>query len=116
MAIVSKDEIMKQVKELLKDNTSDEAIALIENVNDTLDSLGDSENVDALNKKITELEQTVKDTEEKWRTKYTERFYSGTDDKTKIDDPSVNNPSEKDDKEDNTPETFDDLFSTSKGD
>lgn len=115
MAIVSKDEIMKQVKELLKDNTSDEAIALIENVNDTLDSLGDSGKIDELNQKITDLEQAVKDTEDKWRTKYTERFYSGTDDKTKIDDPSVVNPTPSSEEDNNAPETFEDLFSDKKG-
>lgn len=114
MAIVSKEKILEQMKALLNDNTSDEAISFIENVNDTLESLGESGKVDELNTKITELEQKVKDTESEWRRKYTERFYSGEKVEDKIDDPSVN-PTPKED-EDNKPKTFDDLFSDKKGD
>jgi hypothetical protein len=110
MAIVSKDELLKQVKELLKENTSDEAIKFMEDVNDTMDSFGDTNKVSELEKKVTELEEKVKTTDKEWRDRYTERFYSGTDDKKVIDDPSISTPTESDISE-NTKKTFDDLFS-----
>lgn len=115
MAIVSKDELMKQVKELLKENTSDEAIKFMEDVHDTLDSFGDTNKVAELEKTVTELEEKNKKLDEDWRARYTERFYSGTDDKDKLDDPSLSIPPSKD-KEEVAPQTFDDLFADKKGD
>ena len=116
MAIVSKDELLKQIKDALGDKlSSDEGLALIENASDTLNASGDSSKIDELNKEIETLKESVKTTEETWRAKYAERFFSGTDDKTKIDDPSVTNPSD-DDPEDGKPQTFEDLFSDKKGD
>lgn len=111
MAIVSKDELIKQIKEALGDNiTSDLGISLMENVTDTIGSLGDTKNIDELNKTIKELEEKVKTTEETWRNKYVERFESGTP-KENVDDPSVilQKP-----EEDNSPQTFDDLFTFEK--
>lgn len=115
--VVTKDELLKQIKEALGDKlSSDEGISLIENVTDTIGSLGDTDKIDALNKEIETLKETVKTTEETWRNKYTERFYSGTDDKKKVDDPSVNLIPPKDSEEDEAPQTFEDLFSDKKGD
>ena len=115
MAIVSKDEILKQTKELFKENTSDEAIKFMEDINDTLEALGDTNQVLELQNKIKELEEKVETVDKEWRGRYTERFYSGTDDKNIIDDPSVNNPKANESDED-TKETFEDLFADKKGD
>ena len=110
MAVVSKDELLKQIKDTLGDKlSSDEGISLIENVTDTIGSLGDTNKIDELNKEIAKLNEEKKQIEEDWRNKYTNRFYSGSDDPKKIDDPSVN-PSPKEEEE-TAPETFDDLFS-----
>lgn len=76
MAVVSKDEILAQIKILIGDNTSDEAVTLIENISDTFDSRP-ADNSEALNKRITELEDQLKENDKMWRDKYTSRFFSG---------------------------------------
>lgn len=77
------DEIITAIKTILGDNaTSDEAISLLEDIADSVDSDG--------NMKIAELENTIetikRDNEEaynsldnEWRKKYIERFNSGED-------------------------------------
>lgn len=113
MAIVSKDELLKQIKEALGEEiSSDKGISIIENLTDTIDSLGDTDKITELNKTIAGLEEKVKSTEDAWRTKYTERFYSGGEVKDRIDDPSLNPPPSEE--EDNKPHSFEDLISFDK--
>lgn len=113
MAIVSKEELLKQIKEALGDNvSSDEGISLIENVTDTIGSLGDTDKITELNKTIADLEEKVKTTEDTWRAKYTERFFSGEKVEDKLDDPSLNPPPKEE--PDNSPQTFEDLISYDK--
>ena len=111
MAIVSKEELLKQIKTLLGDNTSDEALKLIEDATDTLDANKGGEDVEKLNKRITELEEEKKLLDESWRTKYRERFFSAEPtEKDPPVDPSESTPKEED--EDEAPKHFEDLFST----
>ena len=113
MAIVSTDELLKQIKEALGDNlTSDVGISLMENVTDTLNSVGDTKQVDSLNKQIADLQEKLETTEKTWRTKYVERFESGTP-KENVDDPSVVTPKVINEVDD-SPQTFDDLFTFEK--
>lgn len=96
MAIKSKAEILELVKARIGDDTSDEALAIIEDVTDTLDDyetrIADSGDWKA------RYEQNDAD----WRKKYKERFFAPTEEPEEIDDPE-----EVEEKR-----TFEDLFKT----
>lgn len=99
MAVKTKEEILSLIKDRLGDDTSDTALQLVEDINDTLDSLekpADSEDWK------TKYEQN----DAEWRKKYRDRFFNtgSTDDKP-------NEPSEPEEPEEpEDPVTFDDLF------
>ena len=108
MAVKSKEELLSTVKTLIDDNPSDDAIALLEDISDTLDnSTGGSSDEDK--KKIEELEKQVKEVDETWRKKYTDRFFSPSD--PKEDDPSEDDPKDGEG-EKHSPKTFEELFTT----
>lgn len=112
MAVKSKEELLSTVKTLIGDNPSDDAIALLEDISDTLDnSTGGSSDEDK--KKIEELEKQVKEVDETWRKKYTDRFFSPSDPKDNDDDDTKDND---DDDEKDSPKTFDELFSDGSSD
>lgn len=96
MAIKSKAEILELVKARIGDDTSDEALAIIEDVTDTLDDyetrIADSGDWKA------RYEQNDAD----WRKKYKERFFAPTEEPEEIDEPD-----EVEEKR-----TFEDLFKT----
>lgn len=96
MAIKSKAEILELVKARIGDDTSDEALAIIEDVTDTLDDyetrIADSGDWKA------RYEQNDAD----WRKKYKERFFAPTEEPEEIDEPE-----EVEEKR-----TFEDLFKT----
>lgn len=69
----SKEELLASIKGILGDNTSDEALALIEDTTDTLSDLaGRIENAGDWQKKF-------EDNDAEWRKKYRDRFYEGVD-------------------------------------
>lgn len=110
MSVKSKDELLQSVKGLLGDTPSDEGIALLEDISDTLDnSTGGSSDEDK--KTIEELQKKVKEVDDNWRKKYTERFMKPSND-SKLDDEFEENDNEE--QEDNSPKTFDELFSSSE--
>lgn len=74
MAVVSKEELIANIKDYIGERTDDESIAILENVTDTLDSFGDDRT-----EEIEELERKVKEVEETWRKKYIERFSVSTE-------------------------------------
>jgi len=96
MAIKTKAELLELVKERIGDDTSDEALAIIEDVTDTLDDyetrIADSGDWKA------RYEQNDAD----WRKKYKERFFAPTEEPEEIDEPE-----EVEEKR-----TFEDLFKT----
>lgn len=99
MAVKTKDEILKQIKERIGDDTSDTALQLIEDVNDTLDSLTAS--ADSEDWK-TKYEQNDAD----WRKRYRDRFFNvGADDE--YDNPD---PNEEPKVEHKNPVSFEELF------
>lgn len=69
MAVRTRDEIMEAIRARLGDDTGDEALALIEDVSDTIDDLtarsADPEN----------WEQRYNDLDAEWRQKYRDRFF-----------------------------------------
>lgn len=66
MAIKSYDELMDSLKEILKDNTSDEALSFIEDMNDTLkENSGE------------DWKARYEENDRQWREKYKARFFDG---------------------------------------
>lgn len=72
MAQRTKEELLASVHTIVGDNNSDEALALIEDINDTYDGLSANSGED-WKKKYEENDQA-------WRSKYRERFFSGKED------------------------------------
>lgn len=100
----SKAEILEAIKKKLGEDSSDEAIALIEDVTDTLDDY------DAQTKDSTDWKRRFEENDAEWRKKYKDRFFeSGTEDSDKIEKKN-GGKSKEDDEEDKTPKTFEDLF------
>jgi len=110
----TKSEILSQLKVILKDDTSDEAVSLLEDITDTLDDT-DTDVLEDYKKRVEELETRVKETEDFWRSKYTDRFFS-TDPlpsgKSTVEETIL--PPEEETPDEHTKETFDELFT--KGD
>ena len=98
----TKDEILASIKTKIGEDTSDEAIALVEDINDTFEDL--STRVAEAGDWKAKYEENDAD----WRKKYKDRFYSPTDDK---EDPVI---TEMKKEEPDKPKvlTFEDLFKT----
>lgn len=101
MAVLSKEDFMKRLKELVGDDTSDEAMTFIEDMTDTFNDMetrssGNSE--EQWKQKYDELDKS-------WRKKYKDRFFNPetTPEQTKDEH-------EKDVKDDGEEKTFADLF------
>lgn len=108
MAVVSKEELLNQVKEVLGENISNEALALIENVSDTLDDKS-NDKTEELNKEIARLKEENETLDKTWRQKYTDRFFNG-DPKGGSEDEELGDDDSHEDDE-NEPTKFEDLFS-----
>lgn len=102
MAVRDRDYILAAVKQMIGDNTSDEAIALMEDITDT----------------ITDYETKVEDktdwkakydeVDASWRRKYIERFSGKTGEEIK-------NEQEEQIKDDGEIRSFDELFTEREG-
>lgn len=110
--ILSKADFMKVIKERVGDDTSDESLKFIEDMNDTYNDLEKKLNP---NKKTDEQwEEELKKKDDEWREKYKARFFEGVEesgDKDKVDPllmPEDNKPT----KEETI--TVDDLFKESE--
>lgn len=100
MAIISKDEMLNSIKELIGESTDDKALTLIENVSDTFSDF------DERLKDQTNWKQKYEENDSAWRTKYKERFFN----RDAVDD------EEEEEEEDKGREIkdFSDLFTTEK--
>ena len=76
MAVRSYEEIMEMIKTRIGEDTSDDALALIEDVSDTLKS-GNADKVQQLTAEKEELDRT-------WRERYKARFFGGSDPDQKL--------------------------------
>lgn len=92
----TKEEILNLVKDILKDDTSDSALSLVEDLSDTLDNAKPSDETDWKTK--------YEDNDAQWRQRYRDRFFSkpAQEDSDEADDPAP--------EETNEPKTFSDLF------
>ena len=86
MAVLKRDDFMNSIKAKIGDDTSDDVISFLEDVNDTYTDLETKANNDNQNwkEKFTELDKT-------WREKYKQRFFSGT---TKDEPDETDQPNE----------------------
>lgn len=83
MAIKTKDELIQSLNAVLGDNASDEALALMEDVSDTLD--------DNAAKGAIDWEQKYRENDAAWRTRYRDRFMNNADNNAQPDiDPIIN--------------------------
>ena len=112
MAVRTKEEIMNKVKTYMGDDTSDDALAFVTDLSDTLDSGSKSTNNDGVDykAKYEEAEARVKDTDAKWRQRYRDRFFGVIDpnDDKEFGEAGDGEPKKQDDQPE--PEKFEDLF------
>lgn len=105
--IKTKDEIIASITSRIGDDTSDEAISLIEDVSDTLNDY-DRRAADQ-----TDWEARYNENDEMWRKRYMERFNQGT-----AFDETVNAETGAgvfdESREQDAPKTFEDLFEITK--
>ena len=64
--------LLEELRNVIGDRTDDDALALIERVSEL-----ESQGIDDLKNKITELEGQMKQLDEEWRKRYRDRFYEG---------------------------------------
>lgn len=94
MSIRTTEELIQLISSSLPDVTTDEALSLMEDVQDTIAHLENSSNID--------WQQRYEENDAEWRRRYSERFFTGVDTDDKDD---------KDDKDDNNTDiSYDDLF------
>lgn len=103
MAVRTREELLKIVRDYVKDNTDDATLQLLEDVDDTFKDFAEKSKDD------TDWKAKYEENDKEWRTKYKERFMSGGDD-DKIDVKPTPADDKKDENEDEK-ETFNDLFS-----
>ena len=93
--VKTKEEILNSIKDILKDDTSDTALSLIEDLSDTLDNVNSSDDTDWKTK--------YEENDAQWRQRYRDRFFSKpAQEEEEPDDPVPEETSE--------PKTFSDLF------
>ena len=73
MSILKRDDLLNSIRARIGDDTSDEALKLIEDVEDTL---GDLETKASSESK---WEQKYKENDDAWRKKYRDRFFNKSD-------------------------------------
>ena len=97
MAIKTREELLNDLNAFIGDSEDDSAIALIEDVTDTLTELESNNDSEKWKTKYEENDKA-------WRKKYKDRFFSKKDDEEEIEDEIED--------EEKTPKTFSDLFKT----
>lgn len=80
MSIKTSEEILASLKEILKDDTSDTALAILEDVSDTMNDLSEKSKGDGVNWK-----QKYEDNDKEWREKYRDRFFNHSSDEPEDD-------------------------------
>lgn len=95
MAVRTREEILNSIRDRIGNDTSDEAISLVEDVIDTLTDMENRANGDGVN-----WRERYEQNDREWRTKYRDRFFGKTDD----------NDDDKPDDDVKKPMTYEELF------
>lgn len=90
MSIKTKEEILSTLQSLLKEDTSDEAISILEDVTDTFDDLSSKTQGDG-----TDWEKKYHELDTEWRQKYRDRFFNHSADDPEDDIETPDEPVEK---------------------
>lgn len=90
MSIKTKEEILSTLQSLLKEDTSDDAISILEDVTDTFDDLSSKTQDDGTN-----WEKKYHDLDTEWRQKYRDRFFNHSADDPEDDIETPDEPVEK---------------------
>lgn len=98
MAVKTREEILAEVRARVGEQTDDETIKFIEDINDTLSDLETKAQGDG-----TDWKAKYEENDAEWRRKYTERFYSSS---------SEDNPLPPKPDDTPKPKTFAELFTT----
>lgn len=100
--VLTRDELLARVSDRIGDDTSDEAIRLLEDVADTYDE------VSARAADQTDWEQRYNELDQSWRQRYIDRFNG----KVESDSDFVEEPKDADETvlEYETPKTYEELF------
>lgn len=93
--MLNKDEFMNRIKERIGEDSSDEALAFIKDMNDTYDELEAKANNDG-----EDWKQKYEENDKEWREKYKAAFFN----------PIPEQPDTSEPVEANTPKTFEELF------
>lgn len=102
MAVKTRDEIMEAIRKRIGEDTSDEAISLLEDVTDTLTDY-ETKVADK-----TDWKTKYDEMDASWRKKYMDRFSGKTGEEVKEEQ-------EEQIKDDSEPRTFDELFTEREG-
>lgn len=112
MAIITKTELMNQLKTLVGDDTSDNALNIIGDLSDTLDDMEKKANGGG-----EDWEKKYKENDAMWRQKYKDRFFNGLSSMDKeFEDGKGNKSDDTDELEDTRKTTYESLFEEKKGD
>lgn len=102
MSVLSKADLLDKIKTRLGDDSSDDALALIEDVTDTFGDLETKAKGDG-----TDWKAKYEENDKAWRERYKSRFFDGAPEGGGNHSPVDPEPLEP---EDATPQTFDELF------
>ena len=102
MAVKTRDEIMEAIRKRIGEDTSDEAIALLEDVTDTFTDY-ETRVADK-----TDWKTKYDEMDDNWRKKYMDRFSGKTGE-------DIKEEQEEQIKDDSEPRTFDELFTEREG-
>lgn len=98
--VKSKEELLNAIKAILPDDSGDDALALFEDLSDTLDENKNTDNEDWKNK--------YEENDKMWRERYRDRFFSG--DNSLAQNEIEENIFPENEPEKNEPRNFDELF------
>lgn len=99
LAVKSKEEILEAIRLRVGEDESDEALALIEDIADTIGDYESKVETDG-----TDWKAKFEENDKEWRNKYKERFFKGEEVKDTAKESEAEAEPEK--------KTFEDLFST----
>lgn len=99
--VLSREELISRITARIGDDTSDEALALLEDATDTLEEMSKGANPDG-----TDWKQKYEDNDKSWRERYKKRFMTGD----KNLDPPDDGGEGGNKGDDNAPKTFEELF------
>lgn len=73
---MTKEEFMNAIKEIIGERNDDTVLGVLQYLKDMETPVDHSKEIEELNNKVKELEQAKTDTENEWRNKYKEAFFT----------------------------------------